>query len=443
MKLSDTDTYSDNNGSNSLTPFLLITACFILWGFANNVTTPLVGAYAKIFNISITKATLVPFVCSLGYFCLALPAAFFIQRFSLKWGLLTGLALYAVGALLFLPASAIGAFFPFLIAYFVLAGGLSFLETCCNPYVYCHGDRQTAIQRLNAAQSFNALGAVVGMFVAMFVHSQMSEADSLARSQMPVQQFNIIKDHDLDILIQPYFYVAAIVVLVLVTLWLSHLPHTDMPDSKKGPVEAITQLLTRKNYREGVIAEFCYIGAQAGCWMFISYYGTRIFVAEGMTEQAAEVTAQKYNILAMVFFACSRFVCTWLLRRFSPERMLTVAAILGMTALIGVILFTDRSGIYCLVAVSACLSLMFPTIYGLALRNIDEDVKTAGAGLVMAIIGGAVIPPLQAVILQSDVTLLGLPGTNLSYLIPFACLAMVAWYGHRAYVRHTIQGTEE
>ena len=443
MKLSDTDTYSDIKGGNTMTPFLLITACFILWGFANNVTTPLVGAYAKIFNISITKATLVPFVCSLGYFCLALPAAFFIQRFSLKWGLLTGLALYAIGALLFLPASAIGAFFPVLIAYFVLTGGLSFLETCCNPYVYCRGDRQTAIQRLNAAQSFNALGAVVGMFVAMYVHSQMSEADSLTRSQMPVQQFNIIKDHDLDILIQPYFYVAAIVVLVLVTLWLSHLPHSDMPDSKKGPVDVITQLLTRKNYREGVIAEFCYIGAQAGCWMFISYYGTRIFVAEGMTEQAAEVMAQKYNILALVFFACSRFVCTWLLRRFSPERMLTVAAILGMTALMGVILFTDRSGIYCLVAVSACLSLMFPTIYGLALRNIDEDVKTAGAGLVMAIIGGAVIPPLQAVILQSEVTLLGLPGTNLSYLIPFACLAMVAWYGHRAYVRHTIQGTEE
>lgn len=443
MKLSDTDTYSDIKGGNTMTPFLLITACFILWGFANNVTTPLVDAYAKIFNISITKATLVPFVCSLGYFCLALPAAFFIQRFSLKWGLLTGLALYAIGALLFLPASAIGAFFPFLIAYFVLTGGLSFLETCCNPYVYCRGDRQTAIQRLNAAQSFNALGAVVGMFVAMYVHSQMSEADSLTRSQMPVQQFNIIKDHDLDILIQPYFYVAAIVVLVLVTLWLSHLPHSDMPDSKKGPVDVITQLLTRKNYREGVIAEFCYIGAQAGCWMFISYYGTRIFVAEGMTEQAAEVMAQKYNILALVFFACSRFVCTWLLRRFSPERMLTVAAILGMTALMGVILFTDRSGIYCLVAVSACLSLMFPTIYGLALRNIDEDVKTAGAGLVMAIIGGAVIPPLQAVILQSEVTLLGLPGTNLSYLIPFACLAMVAWYGHRAYVRHTIQGTEE
>ena len=165
-------------------------------------------------------------------------------------------------------------------------------------------------------------------------------------------------------------------------------------------------------------------------------------MAEGMTEQAAELMSQQYNIVAMVFFACSRFVCTWLMRWFEPSRMLSTMGILGITATCGVILFTDRNGLYCLVAVSICLSLMFPTIYGIALRGIGENIKIAGAGLIMAILGGSFFPPIQAAIIQSNATLAGLPSTNLSFLIPLICLAMVVWYGHRSYVRHTIPGTE-
>ena len=421
-----------------MTSFVLITACFALWGFANNVTSPMVGAFSKIFRMSTFDATMVPVVFNLGYFCMAFPAALFIQRYSFKWGVLTGLILYAIGALLFLPAKAIGVFPPFLLAYFILTCGLSFLETSCNPYIYCMGSEKTGIQRLNAAQAFNALGSVGGMLVAMAVHSNMSPLDTVARHQLPPQQFEIIKDHDLEVLIQPYIFIAAVVVLIIVLIWLSHMPHIEAADSNKGLTATIKELLQRENYREGVMAEFFYVGAQVACWTFIIQYGTRIFIAEGMTEQAAEVLSQKYNIIAMVFFACSRFICTWLMRWFDASRMLSVMAIIGISATFGVVFFTDRSGLYCLVTVSICLSLMFPTIYGLALQGIGENVKIAGAGLIMAILGGSFFPPIQATIIQSGVTMLGLPSTNLSFFIPLLCLAMVAWYGHRAYVRRAI-----
>lgn len=443
MKLIDNDTFSLRQLNGSIGAIILITACFALWGFANNVTTPMVGAFSKIFRMSTTEATLVPVAFNLGYFCMAFPAALFIQRYSFKAGVLVGLGLYALGALLFLPAKSIGVFAPFLGAYFVLTCGLSFLETSCNPWVYSLGSEKRGIQRLNFAQAFNALGSLAGMFIAMSVHSQLSPIDSVIRWQMPIKEFDIIKNHDLDILIQPYIYIAAIVVLMLVVILVNRSPEDNAKANDKGLTLVLHELLLRKNYREGVLAEFFYVGAQAGCWAYIIIYGTRIFVAEGMMEQAAEVMSQKYNILAMVFFACSRFICTWLMQWFSPERMLSTMGVLGISALLGVILFTDRNGLYCLVAVSICLSLMFPTIYGLALRGIGENIKIAGAGLIMAILGGSFFPPIQAAIIQSDTTLLGLPSTNLSFFIPMICLAMIVWYGHRAYVRYSIEGTAE
>lgn len=384
-----------------------------------------------------------PVVFNLGYFLMAFPAALFIQRHSFKWGVIVGLGLYAAGTLFFLPAKGIGAFYPFLMSYFIMTCGLSFLETSCNPYIYCMGNEQSGIQRLNAAQAFNALGAVAGMFLAMAVQSQINAMDSFERQQLPLQQFNIIKDHDLGVLIQPYIFIGAVVVLIMVIIWLTRMPHVETADSQKGLMETIRELAQRENYREGVLAEFFYVGAQVACWSFIIQYGTRVFMVEGMTEQAAEITAQKYNIVAMCFFAASRFICTWLIQWLSPERMLSTMGIIGMVAIFGTITFTDRNGIYCLVAVSICLSLMFPTIYGLALRGIGENIKIAGAGLIMAILGGSFFPPIQAAIIESDIMLFGLPATNLSFLIPLICLAMVVWYSHRAYVRHSIQGTEE
>lgn len=426
-------------GVSFLIPFILITSCFALWGFANDITGPMVKAFSKIFRMSVTEGALVQVAFYLGYFVMAFPAAMFIQKYSFKAGVLIGLSLYAGGALLFVPAQAIGLYFPFLFAYFVMTCGLSFLETSCNPYIYCMGSEETATQRLNLAQAFNPIGALAGMYVAMqYVQARMSPMDSAARFDLPEEQFNMIKDYDLNILIQPYIFIGAVIIVLLVLIRLVKMPKAGDTRSEKSLRTAIGELARVKNYREGVVAQFFYIGAQVMCWTFIIQYGTRVFMAEGMDERAAEMLSQKYNIAAMVMFTCSRFICTWFLKYIQPGRLLSVLAVFGGVSVLGAILFTDRNGIYCLVAVSACMSLMFPTIYGIALRGLGDNVKFGGAGLIMSILGGSVFPPLQAAIIDSGVSFMGLPSTNLSFIIPLVCFAVIATYGHRAYVRHHI-----
>lgn len=428
------------DGINYLIPFILITTCFVLWGFANDVTTPMVKAFSKIFRMSVTEGALVPVAFYFGYFVMAFPAALFIQRYSFKSGVLVGLILYAIGALLFFPAKEMGMFFPFLLAYFILTCGLSFLETSCNPYVYCMGSEDTATRRLNFAQAFNPIGVLAGSFVAMqYVQARMSPIDSHARMLLNDQQFEIVKEHDLGVLIQPYVYIGAFILILLLLIWFTRMPKMTSTTSNKPLRQSLKELIHLKNYREGVMAQFFYIGAQVMCWTFIIQYGTRLFVSEGMDERAAEVLSQKYNIAALVLFTIFRFVCTYFLKFVTPSRLLTVLAVISVSAVAGVILFTDINGLYCLVIVSACMSLMFPTIYGLALRGVgDSNVKVAGAGLIMAILGGSVFPPLQAALIDLKVSVLGLPATNVSFIVPLICFAVVAWYGHRAYMRHDV-----
>ena len=427
------------DGKRFLLPFLLITSCFALWGFANDVTTPMVTAFSKIFRMSVTEGALVQVAFYLGYFVMAFPAAMFIQRYSFKAGVLLGLSLYAAGALLFFPAKVWGIYPPFLLAYFVMTCGLSFLETSCNPYIYCMGSEETATQRLNLAQAFNPIGALLGMFVAMhFVQARMSPLDSSNRLRLSEAQFGMVKNHDLGILIQPYLFIGVILILLLVVIRVVRMPKAGDTHSGTRMLDTLRQLLHIKNYREGVVAQFFYVGAQVTCWTFIIQYGTRIFMEEGLDERGAEILSQKYNIAALFIFTCSRFICTWFLKYIQPGRLLSILAIVAGCAVLGVILFTNRSGLYCLVAVSACMSLMFPTIYGIALRGLGERVKVAGAGLIMSILGGSVFPPIQAAIIDSGVSLFGLPSTHLSFVVPLCSFLVIALFGHHAYVRHNI-----
>ncbi len=424
------------SGVSLLLPFVLITSCFALWGFANDVTSPMVKAFSKIFRMSVTEGAMVQVAFYLGYFVMAFPAAIFIQRYSFKAGVVVGLSLFAIGSLLFLPAKLMGFYFPFLMAYFVLTCGLSFLETSCNPYIYCMGSEETATQRLNLAQAFNPIGNLAGMYVAMqYVQVRMSPMSSAARLELPPEQFDIVKNHDLGVLIQPYIYLGIIVLLLLVAIRLTKMPKNRDTQSSKELSVALKELAQVRNYREGVIAQFFYVGAQVTCWTFIIQYGTRVFMAEGMDEKAAEIMSQQYNIVAMVLFTLSRFICTFFLKYIDPSRLLSVLAIVAGVACIGVVCFTDHNGLYCLVATSGCMSLMFPTIYGIALHGVGENVKFAGAGLIMAILGGSFFPPIQALIIDTNVSLMGLPSTNLSFIVPLICFAVVAIYGHRSYVR--------
>ncbi len=425
------------DGVNYLIPFILITSCFALWGFANDMTGPIVKAFSKIFRMSVTEGALVQVAFYLGYFAMAFPAAKFIQRYSFKAGVMVGLSLFAIGSFLFFPAKILGYYYPFLLAYFILTCGLSFLETSCNPYIYCMGSEETGTRRLNLAQAFNPIGALMGMYVAMqFVQARMSGMSTTQRMSLPAPQFNTLKDNDLEVLIGPYLGLGIFCLLLLILIFFRKMPKAAEASTNKPLKVALSELFHIKNYREGVLTQFFYVGAQVSCWTFIIQYGTRVFMDEGMDEKAAEILSQKYNIAAMIFFTVSRFICTWFLKYISPSRLLSILGIMAACFVMGAILFTDRNGIYCFVAVSACMSLMFPTIYGIALRGVGDNVKFASAGLIMAILGGSVFPPLQALVIDSGIQVFGLSSCNLSFVIPFICFLVIIIYGHRSYVRH-------
>ncbi len=423
------------DGISYLIPFALITSCFALWGFANDITNPMVKAFSKIFRMSVSDGTLVQVAFYGGYFAMAFPAAMFIRKFSYKAGVMMGLGLYAAGAFLFYPAMMTGSYYPFLIAYFVLTCGLSFLETSCNPYILSMGPEETATRRLNLAQAFNPMGSLLGMYVAMnFIQNRLHPMDTIERSKLSMEEFETIRNADLNVLITPYLAIGLVVLLMLLVICLVKMPKNADQSHRIDFANTLKRICGIPHYREGVIAQFFYVGAQIMCWTFVIQYGTRLFMAEGMDEQAAEVLSQRYNIIAMIIFCASRFICTFILRYLSPGLLLKVLAFAGMAFTFGVISFQNILGMYCLVGVSACMSLMFPTIYGIALQGLGDDAKFGAAGLIMAIWGGSVLPPLQAAIIDQH-TLFGLPAVNLSFVLPFICFVVIVIYGHRSYQR--------
>ena len=418
-----------HNGVNYLVPFILITSCFALWGSANDITNPMVKAFSKIFRMSVTDGALVQVAFYGGYFAMAFPAAMFIRRYSYKAGILMGLGLYAVGAFLFFPAKMTGSYYPFLLAYFILTCGLSFLETSANPYILSMGSEATATRRLNLAQAFNPMGSLLGMYVAMnFIQAKLNPLDTVGRATLGEAEFEAMKQADLQVLITPFLIIGAVITAMFLVIWLARMPKVQESSKQDGLLPTLKRIFAQKRYRNGVIAQFAYVGAQIMCWTFIIQYGTRVFMAEGMAEKAAEVLSQQYNIIAMVIFCSSRFVCTYLLKYINPGRLLFFLAIAATVATAGVIAIDGRVGLYCLVAVSACMSLMFPTIYGIALEGMGEDAKFGAAGLIMAILGGSVLPPVQAMIIDCG-TLMGWPAVNLSFILPLVCFLVVMYYG--------------
>ncbi|MBS7292230.1 MAG: L-fucose:H+ symporter permease [Bacteroidales bacterium] len=430
--MKEKDSILKAGGVSFVLPFILITTCFALWGFANDITNPMVKAFSKIFRMSVTQGSLVQVAFYGGYFCMALPAAMFIRKFSYKAGVLVGLGLYALGALLFLPAKSVGVYGFFLIAYFIMTCGLSFLETSCNPYILSMGSEETSTRRLNFAQCFNPIGSLMGMYVAMnFIQARLHPASTAERALLDDTGFEAMKQADLNVLTGPYWVVGLVIIVMFVLILVARMPKNADQDHDMHIVPVLGRLLHRPRYWEGVIAQFFYVGVQIMCWTFIIQYGTRVFMAEGMDEQSAEVLSQTYNIIAMVLFVSCRFLCTWLMKYLQPPKLLTIFAIGGMIATAGVIFLQNRLGLYCLVAVSGFMSLMFPTIYGIALGGLGDDAKFGAAGLIMAILGGSVLPPLQAWIIDKG-TVGFLPAVNASFILPFICFIVVCLYGVRS-----------
>lgn len=429
-------------------PFILLTTCFASWGLANNMTDPLVRAFKGVFTgMSNFESALVQFSFYGAYFCLALPAAFIIKRFSYKTGVLVGLGLFAIGSLMFYPASQAMQFGYFLVAIFVLAGGLSILETACNPYVIALGPEETATRRLNLAQSFNPVGSVIGMMMAGFlILPRMNPATEAEREQMAPDILRTIQSEELSAIMGPYVTLA----LALVVLWLA-LAVVKMPGaSDAGPrIEfgaTVRRLLGNRHYAFGVVAQFFYVAAQICVWTFTIHYiasivdagrgeslvallessGVSDFVrAIRLIEPGSAMTgltvAGIYHICAMLLFLVGRFVCTALMRVVRPSKMLLLLALAALALNLVVMTSVNLAGVLCLVLISGCMSLMFPTIYGIALHGLREDTKFGGAGLVMAILGGALFPMAQAALVDHATV-------AISYVVPLICFAVVAAY---------------
>ena len=413
-------------------PFIMVTSLFALWGFANDITNPMVAAFKNILLISNFQSSLVQFAFYGGYCVMAIPAALFIKRFSYKTGILLGLTLYAVGCLMFIPSGSMMAFWAFLISYFVMTCGLSFLETSSNPYILAMGAEETSTQRLNFAQSFNPMGSITGMFVAShFILAKLDQTDEAGRrllQESNPEKFAAIQQADLGVVIGPYLILGVVVLAVLILFAIAKLPKVSGEDDNKinlGPT--LSRLLRNRKYIEGVIAQAFYVGAQIMCWTFIIQYA-------GSELGMAKATAQNYNIVAMAIFVSSRFICTFLLKFFSPGGLLMTLAIAGALLICGTIFIQGMPGLYCLVGVSACMSLMFPTIYGIALKGLGDDAKLGAAGLIMAIGGGCLMPPMQAAIMDHEAFNLGfmtLSSARVSFVLPLICFVVIAIFGFR------------
>ena len=414
-----------------LLPFILITSLFALWGFANDITNPMVAAFQTLMELPASEAALVQFAFYGGYATMAVPAALFIRKYSYKSAIMLGLALYAVGAFLFIPAANYQMFSFFCVSLYILTFGLAFLETTANPMIMSLGDKKTATRRLNLAQAFNPLGSLSGMAVASLIvlpslisDKRDAAGEVIFHGLSEAEKANI-RMHDLVVIRDPYVAIGLLVVLVLIVIGLTKMPKTK-EQGERGPLMGtFKRLWGNRPYREGVVAQMFYVAAQIMVWTFIIQYADNLGIDKA--------TAQNYNIVAMVMFLCSRFVTTYLMRYIDSRKLLMIFGMGAVLASLGTILIVGKLGLYCLVAISFFMSLMFPTIYGIALENVEKrDTELGASFLVMAIVGGAIMPPLQGMVIDLG-TVAGMPAVNVSYALPMICFLIVAIYAYRSY----------
>lgn len=401
-------------------PFILIVTCFAAWGIAANMTDPLVKVFSKIFSMSTLQASFVQFSYYGAYFCLALPAAFINRRYSYKTGVLVGLGCAIAGAFLFYPASQSMTFGFFLLALFTLAGGLSILETSANPFVIAMGPEGNATRRLNFAQAFNPVGTNIGVFLsAALILPRLNPATPEERAAMPPEALQAIQADELSAVMVPYVGFAFVLLAIWIAIFLTRMP-TEREAHAEGPRDVdfsatLSRLVANRHYSFGVVAQFFNVAAQTCVWTFTIQY-----VIEAIGGNEAQ--AGWYLQASLLIFLVSRFLMVWLMGFIRPAALLTVMALSGTALCLYAVMNANISGVWAIVMISASLSLMFPTIYGIALHGLGEDTKFGAAGLVMAILGGALMPLVHGAVMDAR-------GAAFSYVVPALCFLVVAAYG--------------
>jgi len=392
--------------------FILLASCFMWWGIANNLTDPLVRVFKAIFGqLSTFQASLIQFAFYFGYFCMAIPGAAISRKFSYKTGVMVGLGLYAFGCFLLYPSTLLQQFIYFCISYYILASGLSILETNANPYILVLGPKETATRRLNFAQSFNPIGAVTGILLCQFMVMARMPLDETGNIIVASDQIN----ETLKIVILPYLSVAGILVLVWILLALTRMPVMNDEQSDIHLLKTFKDLFKKKNYTYAVIAQFFYVGAQITVWTYTNFY-----IPEHI--HVTPEVALQYHTCALVIFGIARWIFTALMKKINDYELLKFASIMAILLSLIVVFIGGKAGVYALIGISGFMSLMFPTIFGMGSEGLsDEETKVGSSGLIMAILGGALITPLQG-------RLIDLTGVNYSYLLPLLCFVVICSY---------------
>lgn len=414
-----------------LVTFILITSLFALWGFANDITNPMVAAFQTVMELSTFEASWVQFAFYGGYATMAIPAALFIRRYNYKSGILLGLGLYAIGAFLFIPAAMMQNFLFFCLSLYILTFGLAFLETTANPFILSLGSKESATRRLNLSQAFNPLGSLLGMAVAstIVLPSLLSDqrngaGETFFHTLSEAEKANI-RLHDLAVIRDPYVILGIVVLIIFLIIAFKKMPQTDASVQQDKAINTVKRLWKNKVYREGVVTQVFYVAAQIMVWTYIIHYADNLGINKA--------TAQNFNIIAMCLFLCGRFICTYLMRFINTRLLLGIFGIGAMLCTFGTIAIVGKLGLYCLVGISVFMSLMFPTIYGIALENVEsQDTSLGAAFLVMAIVGGAIMPPLQGLIIDKQ-EILHHPAVNISFILPLLSFAIITLYGFRTY----------
>lgn len=400
-----------------LIPFILVTSMFFMWGLANNMTDTLLAAFKRIMSMTDFQTSWIQVAFYGSYFCLALPAAIFIRKFSYKSGILLGLGFFILGALLFYPASQTMVYGHFLTALFILAGGLSVLETTANPYILAMGSDQSSVQRLNLAQAFNPIGSITGVLLSkFFILENLNTADATTRAGLSAEELQLMQQQELSAVMGPYVGVALLLLVIWLTISFIKMPSFSNLEESINIGDSLKSLMSNSNYKWGVVAQFFYVGAQIGVWS----YTIRYVMAELSLDESG---ASNYYLAALILFTVMRFAFTGLLKRFRGSILLIWSAFVAVGFLLLVIFVGGFVGVLALVGISGCMSLMFPTIFGLASQGLGRDRKIAGSGLIMAILGGAVLTAIQGQV--SDLT----GSIHLSFFIPMICFMVVAYFG--------------
>lgn len=399
---------------NLLVPFVVLLACFAAWGAASNLSDVLVGVFRGIFDMTNLQSSLVQFAFYAAYFCLAIPAGIIASRFGYKVAMLVGLGLASVGAMLFYPASQMLQYGMFLVALFVLASGLSVLETSANPFVLALGPEKTATNRLNLAQAFNPIGANIGVLMGTVLILPYLTPES-AKVIMGPDELVESQKNDLELVLWPYLGIAAVLIIIGIVIAFSKIK-IEKPavaaDAAKPQGNTFSRLWANKRYRFGVIAQFFNVAAQTCTWTFTILYAQDVV---GFTPEQAGWWLQA----SLIIFLISRFVMTFLLRIIRPTFLLLIMAVFGIVCCLTGMFVLNIVGLIAIISISAALSLMFPTIYGVALQGLGRDTELGAAGLVMAILGGALIPLVHAAVMDATSSAMG-------YIVPALCLVVVA-----------------